>query len=457
MAPYLQAMMQGGAANARSPNTLAPTLDDLVRTMMSSTSSTASSASSASAADEEDDELTMVDMLLSVVTRQLSLPDLMALMNGDFRSLDRTEDAQYDIVVELLDQQDSEAIRNAAAEFHAESIAATFLSAEVLSARSAFARPGTDPERVAIPLLHRQLRRYFDELLTRHDRREADGSVALPPFSEWFKAWGVDFIGSVMHALVDCYTDGVTSVSAILQTAFVQRLAGVGDIGLMAPMIGGALKAGLVKVYATWTQRQGVQGNAADDAAWLERVPPAERDVWRRVIAQDEQRMRELLAAQRERHRREEDADIAEDEKGDEQSDESSRSLFKPLSYAYLSGSSKPLRVQRTQEGERTEAKEDVARYALGQSLEPTLRRVVEEVDRQVEMKQGESKVDGDGERKAGEQSRVDAVMRAVPADDGLRAAYRGQLLRDLKRKVELDDDYEAQKYPMIEKHIRKH
>ena len=465
----MQTMMQ--AAN-RQPGTPALSIQDLMRPMLASTSTSSSSSpspprpastatASAATADnvDEDDELTIVDMLLDVMTQRLSLPDILSVLNGDFSPFDRTEADFYDFVCQLIDEQDSEAIRMAAAEFHARSILTSFLSSDVLATRAAFAREGRDVVTEATPVMERHLRTLIDTLLARHDQRQSSPAVQLPPFSHFFKAWGSELIGSLMDAMVACYSDGIASVSLIMQQSVLQRLAGAGEMGFMAPMVSGTMRSGMVSVYEQWKQRQAVSqaGDGTGSEAWLERVPLDERAVWKRTVEEDEKRMAQQLREQREKRRRERNGlELEEDEKA--------VTLFRPLSYAYLTGGSRGTkRVKPVQEGSagrqqgdsQEEAKED-ARFSLGESLQPTLRRVLEQVEREREAKEGSrAEVNGMGEEKSSGESRVDAVMAAVAADAELKAGYRGQWLRDLKRKVEQDDDYDPHKFPTTERHVR--
>ena len=428
--------------------------------------SASSSPAQPNADADDDDDLTVVDMLMDIVTQRLSLPDMLVVLNGDFSPFDRTEADFYDIIVQLLDEQDSEAIRMSAAEFHAQSILTAFFSPDVLATRAPFVRDQRDVVRRAMPVMERHLRTLIDTLLARHDLRQSNPAAQLTPFSHFFKAWGTELIGSLMDAMVQCYTDGLTSVSLIMQQSVLQRLASAGDMGFMAPMVSGTLKAGMVKVYEQWKQRQTVrQADGTGAEAWLERVPANERPLWRRTVEQDEKRMAEQLRQQRERRQMERDGvEVEEDEK-----EGKSATLFRPLSYAYLSGSGRGVkRVKPVQEGHvgpegaseggrgegETETKDD-GRFALGESLEPTLRRALEKVERGREAKNGSSEADGEGEELKAGESRVDVVMRAAAADPALKAGYRGQWLRDLKRKVEQDEDFESHKFPMTERHVR--
>ena len=85
-------------------------------------------------------------------------------------------------------------------------------------------------------------------------------------------------------------------------------------------------------------------------------------------------------------------------------------------------------------------------RFSVDQRLQSTLRRALETVDGQ----QAEEKDGAELKQAAGGSERRDGVMQAV--DSELTAAYRSQLLRDLKRKTDTEADLDAE----TEKRIRR-
>ena len=261
--------------------------------MATSVASSSSSTTNNSDSSGEDD-MTLLDMLLSIVTRSVGLADLLAILNGDLSSLDRTEHDMYDLVVTLLNEEDSPAIRAAAAQHHAAAITAAVLTPEVLATRAAQLRPGADPATLVRPLVEQSLNEFFDEVLRRHDVQEEGGAAAaaLPRYSHFLRAWGTDFLGSVMDGLVrEAYTDGIVSASALMERAAMSRLSQADGLGAMAPLVGGSIKTSLVALYSSWKQRQQAEeaGTEAggEDEPWLRAVPEQERATWRQVVARD--------------------------------------------------------------------------------------------------------------------------------------------------------------------------
>ena len=304
---------------------------------------------SASTANDSDDDITLLDMLLAIVIRTVALPDMMAILNGDLSSLDRTESEMYDVIVTLLNEEDSPAIRTAAAQYHAIALTNSVFTAEVLATRAAHLRPGAEPGTLAQPPVERSLIRLFDVVLSRHDTREAGGAeaAALPRFSEFLRQWGTDLIGSVIDVLVrEAYTDGIVSVSAMIETALMARLNVAGGLGAMAPLLGGSVRKSLVTLYFTWKQKQqstrassaGAEAGtvAEQDEPWLAAVPAAERPIWRTVVAEDVAKMDAEEGAAKESTESKQD-EVKEERKDETATDSSST---KPLSSVYRDGKS---------------------------------------------------------------------------------------------------------------------
>ena len=212
------------SSSAPSASASTPSLQDLVQQMLTSPAGSSIAASlSSTTTDTSDDDMTLLDMLVSIVTRTVGLTDMMAILNGNLTSLDRTEPDVYDLIVTLLNEEDSPAIRTAAAQFHAAAITTAVFTPDVLATRAAHLRPGAEPAVLARPLVEQSLSRLFDGVLSRHDTREAGGAeaTALPPFSEFLRQWSTDSFGSVTDVLVrEVYTDGIVSVSALMEREY---------------------------------------------------------------------------------------------------------------------------------------------------------------------------------------------------------------------------------------------
>ena len=133
---------------------------------------------------------------------------------------------------------------------------------------------------------------------------------------------------------------------------------------MMAPMVAGPLQSKLLAVWKAWKQRQlTAQSETGQGEAWLQQVPEAERELWQRVIAEDERTMARMLAEQRDARRQERGGDAAmrEEKEGGEgrRAGASGELLHSPLSAVYLSGNGRQRQtVETTQEGGGGERKE---------------------------------------------------------------------------------------------------
>ena len=221
-----------------------------------SSSSTTNSSHDSNAAD---DDTGLLDMLITIATRSVGRAGLLAILNGDLSSLDRTEAEVYHLIATLLNEDNSSGNRAAAAHYHATTITPAVFTPAVLEVRAHYLRAGAEPVTRARPLVEQSLDRLFDGVLSRHTIREAGGvlSAALCRFSEFLRVWGEELVGSVTDVLArEAYTDGVESASVVMERALLTRPSLASGLGAMTPLLGDSVRSSLVTMYLEWKRTE---------------------------------------------------------------------------------------------------------------------------------------------------------------------------------------------------------
>ena len=412
--------------------------------------------------DADDGEESVIDEFTHRMMDELTIPDLLAVMQGNFSSLDRTEPTVYEFLMNLMENDDSPTARELIARTIARSALAATLPETVLEQRRSQLRENMDPIALSLPVLTIRVRLFVDAVMDRHN-----GVIPPPlqPFGAFIQQFGQQALGAWLDIVSQCYQDGITSVEALAKSSLNHRFASVGpELSFILPMVSGTITNAIMVSYQRYRQQQMTQraeplSSSSSDSAgaaaagdgyerWMQYVPDEEKSIWHSVIMSDEAALNAQWTARRERERRENGNADATSSTASER-----RTLFKPLSYTYLrgSGSSKKQALAESSNASTSSSSSSTAAApTLNDSLVRTLQTAMDDVaSNDTEMKD-----------ETDERARRDAYtsgLLSLGNDSAVNVSseYRTNLSRQLKRQVAHHSDYESgRKYPAIDRLI---
>jgi uncharacterized ubiquitin-like protein YukD len=448
-------MLSGMLSGASGPNS-GQSLNDLMASMLNNGNNNSNNSGNNDEESEEDNIPSIFDLFLSRIMRSLSMPDLLTIITGNFSPFDRSEEGLYELLSSLIDDDDCPENREEVANQLAESIVDGCLSDTILQPYSAQLKPNSNPKAASLPTLRQHFRKFVDLILDRH----SSSANNRPAFSAEMKQWAMELTGVWIDVLVGCYNDGLITVEKLAKSALVAKFQAVGpEVAMFLPMVSGALTDAIMKSYHQYKQSQLLTTNLSSSGgsgteAWLEFVPQNERKLWESVIEQDVKSLEQQFSSRRAQSNNFRSANN-DDNSDSNAAHGSERSLFKPLSYAYLAGSGKGRRAATKQEGKsqqkneskNVEAASRESEFQLGASFGSTLAKAIQ----RVEAKSADNDINSNTNN-SGSHS-VEAVVSALN-NSSLQAEYRQQIIGDLNNRVASDSDYNPIQFPNIAQNI---
>jgi hypothetical protein len=192
--------------------------------------------------------------VLLQLLRHVSLPDVMAMAQGNWTPLQRLHPRFREAVRTAL-RDDSEADRSALAAGMAASLAA-LLTEDVVP-------QDTLRSSVQVQLLSEDCFRVhcakLIALALSTELKYAASDVAPAPFADALKMIGTNMLGAWVHLMSRCFTDGLPSLERLLQNLLRAKLAGSG-LDFVAPMLGGLVSGVVIKAYQTHSSQSALAG-----------------------------------------------------------------------------------------------------------------------------------------------------------------------------------------------------
>ena len=462
MLPMLGQMManpNGGGAGGAGGASLASMMQGMLSQLGQQPGGSGNSARSAASAAEEDnmvdephddgvdaqgeedgeESASLFDLFLSTLMQHLSLPDLMAMMSGNFSGLEKVHAPFRELLMDLLGEDDSARNREMLAHSFASGIVEGMLDAQSLAPLEAQRIPGRDPVRVSNPVVTRYVRALLDLILDL-PIAPASAPVTSASFSSRFKSWSQEFTGEWLVVLGSCFHDGLTS-STSLFSGMLSRKASALDpsMAMMLPMVMGSLTQVMRRCAQAHEQRMmEVQGEGGEEA-WLQLVPESERARWQATIAADQTSMQQHLA---------------------ERAGSGDASLYRPLSRAYLAGSGgkskrkAPSAVQSTAAPAASAASSSAATAAASSSSSAAApdTRLTDQFSRML----GRAIQSCVPASERGGDRSAESVVAAAAATPQLTDGYAAEVAAEMRNRVrsQFSGDYSADRYPNIEAQI---
>lgn len=187
--------------------------------------------------DSEDDHMADANGAagLAGLITSFGLPDLMAFAGGNWAPL---EGAQGRLRDWLMPGQDTPEERVARADSLAQTVHGYLSSPEALESVRGTMVAGADLDSLSLPILRRHAAAMIDVIMAERPSTHSaqptfvaaygaptEGSPT--PFADAFIAVGKTMLGEWVHAASDCFSDGVTSVAALMQRALDLNMAGM--------------------------------------------------------------------------------------------------------------------------------------------------------------------------------------------------------------------------------------
>lgn len=396
--------------------------------------------------DDDDDEsssASLFDMFLSLIMQHLSMPDLMSMMGGNFSGLNRVHGPMRELMMDLLGEDDSNENRELMTQSIASGIIDGLLDPETLSEVENDLIDDANPTRVSGPVVRKHVRRLLDIILDTPVVPVPPNSPPPPAtpgsFAALVSTWCTSFCGEWLVMVGGCYRGGVSTSERIATSMVnrkVTRIAG-NEMAMFMPMISGTIRQLLARAVQQYQQAQVLASDdtseSGDSPAWLQQIPIEDRQRWKETIQADceilERRYQERIKA---------DSDASASSSS---SSSSSRSLYRPLSNAYLSGGKKRAAVPAPtakSTASSSNSNSSVPDSRIADNLARTLRRSIESVVG------------------SNSNSSSASVVASIVADADLQSAYTDQVAADMRTIIEtrMKEDYSPERYPNIEAQV---
>jgi len=274
-------------------------------------------------------------------------------------------------------------------------------------------------------------------------------------FSEQLKQWASRMIGGYVYLLEPCFYDGITSVDVLVKRALTTKLTsgagggpGLGGLEMMLPMVSNVIGSVVMNCYQQYRQEKAAEGG---NNGWLQHVPTRERKLWQDTVQTDEKNQKMILNRNAAFVRNQ--SVMFNGTSGLE--NEIPISLQRPLSSTYrgvpLSTNNKRKTHDSKDQEDEEEAKERKKLMQLSNAmsesgLEKGLRLAIEETEKNEKKDEKDKK----------ESEKVASTLLEGLKDTNLNSLYRRQVLRDMNKRLRIDSDYNATKFPNATKELFK-
>jgi len=326
-----------------------------------------------------------------------------------------------------------------------------FLDQEALSQVQSQLKPNTQIIEISEPYLREEIDKVIGIILQPAPIIPSD---TVPSFSTQFKQWASRMMGGYVYLLEPCFEDGIVSVEALVKRALTTKLTasggngGLGGLEMMLPMVSNVIGSVVMSCYQTYRQEKAAEGGSD---GWIQHVPQKERKLWQDTIQTDEKSQKMILNRNTAFVRNQ--SVMFSGQPGLEQ--ELPITLQKPLSSVYrglpLVTSNNKRKTPDSKETDEEEEKERRKLLQLSASmsesgLEKGLKQAIEETERN-EKKDEKDKKESD--------KAASALLEGIK-DTNLNSLYRRQVLRDMNKRLRIDSDYNATRFPNSTKELFK-
>eukprot|EP00808_Paulinella_micropora_P026919 g54258.t1 len=394
-------------------------------------------------AESESGPTTAMEAILAMVMSRLQLPDMLALATGNWDVLDRLHPPLRSLFVHTFFQgSDSIEKRNELAQNLTGSLVDSLLNQTSLNGLQSNYIGGQNMEAELKTLSRSQVlprcRKFVDLVIEYMPRTGENGE-----FSDQCRLWGRDLLGHWTRMLLPTFKNGLTSVDELLKAAINAKVAsgmggGLGELGMMLPMVSGLLSQVLLSSYRQYQSSELLASDSSGHANWLQHVPPEQRTHWQMRIEADVKSQEALLRRMRNRAKVQ---SLAYGGRAGLEGDPDLIVAQAPFSRAYSGKRASDLDTEAGASSSHPPSSSSSVNLTTNDSLVQGLQRALEAAE----------------SRSGGRTAPADNGFLDSLSNTSLGDLYRKQLTKDLRKRLRIDADFPPevrQKYPYSNQHL---
>jgi len=291
--------------------------------------------------------------------------------------------------------------------------------------------------------------RHLIELIMQEDDYTVENNSPTP-FSDAIKKWAKTLLGGWAHLLASCYTDGITSVITIVRTSVNTKLSSIGQFAFLLPIFSPMIGVIVQREYQLFKQNL-----LFEQKEWIQYIDENEKSEWLRIINEDEIIQKKMK--ENSEHWIFGESNLSSEEKKKLLSlsrvSKRKTTIQRPFSLAYRSGSGlkgkKTVKNEKMQNNRKTSTKTkensgiiNTTSYHLTKTLSSDLQSAInifEKKQRQYDSQENDSGIS------------TQELLKLLDKSN-LSDLYKNQFVKDFKKRLEFDNDYNPKQFPVCAK-----